>query len=476
MARNQHAVIWTRLSGTPEKMGDLVLAGEQASFTYTREYLASGRPGFCLLGDGAIWGTDTVTYPVSERIPVFPRLLSLIPGNNPRNLQRRHYLDILRARSGKEPPPGIETEWQLLVMGGHGGIGHVDVFLDDIAAGTWYRSVAAAHHATAPQGGGSAAVAGSPGTVPSDSRSQLWRMLKRNVLDENVDFDPQLVEEALGPTPSVGGMIPKLLVAIAPGAAAADFYPPGSPHKRDVVLKVEPPEYLGMLDLEALCLDVHREAGFVVPAWHRFDNDGLHFLAVERFDRVAGKPVPMESLFSVIATGDHHFRETGDLLLEELGDILERLGQVAALERDTGELLYRRLLMALLTGNGDLHLDNMALLGGLSDCRLAPVYDPAPMRAWPRHNLVSAIPFDPSGYADHADFYVELGKFFGLQADRVRQCIHAAMEATSSYAERVMELVRVPLQQRSQLAAIVQQERLLLGRRVISKGGAGKQA
>jgi len=109
MARNQHAVIWTRLSGTAEKMGDLVLAGEQASFTYTREYLASGRPGFCLLGDGAIWGADSVTYPVSERIPVFPRLLSLVPGNNPRNLQRRHYLDLLRKQLGREPPPGVET-------------------------------------------------------------------------------------------------------------------------------------------------------------------------------------------------------------------------------------------------------------------------------------------------------------------------------------------------------------------------------
>jgi serine/threonine-protein kinase HipA len=458
MARNQHAVIWTRLSGVPEKMGDLVLGGKQAAFTYTKEYLASGLPGFCLLGDGAIWGTDSVTYPVSERIPVFPRLLSLVPGNNPRNLQRRHYLDILRARSGREPPPGLETEWQLLVMGGHGGIGHVDVFPDDIVAGNWYRAATTSH-----DGAAKAAATARQGGLSANSRSQLWRMLKRNVLDENIDFDPQVVEEALGPTPSVGGMIPKLLVAIAPGDDQPDFYPPGTQHRRDVVLKIEPPEYHGLLDLEALCLEVHREAGFEVPAWHRYNADGLHFLAVERFDRVDGKPVPMESLFSVIATGDHHFRETGDLLLEELGDILDRLGEVAALQEDTGELLYRRLLLALLTGNGDLHLDNLALLGGLSGCRLAPVYDPAPMRAWPRHNLVSAIPFDPYGYVDHGAFYVELGKSFGLSADRVRQCIHDAIDATANYAERVMELERVPLQQRSQLVEIAQQERRLLG-------------
>jgi len=457
MARNQHAVIWTRLSGTPEKMGDLVLAGEQASFTYTKEYLASGRPGFCLLGDGVIWGADTVTYPVSERIPVFPRLLTLIPGNNPRNLQRRNYLDILRARSGREPPPGLETEWQLLVMGGHGGIGHVDVFPDDLVAGEWYRC-----GTDSPDDAAMEAAAARQEGISANSRSQLWRMLKRNVLDENVDFDPRVVEETLGPTPSVGGMIPKLLVAIEPAGDSPDFYPPGTQHKRDVVLKIEPPEYHGLLDLEALCLEVHREAGFEVPGWHRFDADGLHFLAVERFDRVDGRPVPMESLFSVIATGDHHFRETGDLLLDELGGILDRLGQVAVLENDTGELLYRRLLLALLTGNGDFHLDNMALLGGLSGCRLAPVYDPAPMRAWPRHNLVSAIPFDPSGYADHGAFFVELGGSFGLPPERVRQCIRHALDATASYAGRVMDLERVPLQLRSQLVAIARQERLLL--------------
>ncbi len=91
----------------PEKMGNLVLAADQTAFTYTKDYLAFGLPGFCLLGDGAIWGTDTVTYPISERIPVFPRLLSLIPGNNPRNLQRRHFLDILRRTVREEEAPPI---------------------------------------------------------------------------------------------------------------------------------------------------------------------------------------------------------------------------------------------------------------------------------------------------------------------------------------------------------------------------------
>ena len=428
-------------------MGDLVLADADTFFTYTPDWLDSGLPGFCLLGDGAIWGSDTVAYPVSERIPVFPRLLALIPGNNPRNLQRRHYLDLLRARLGREPPPGIDTEWQLLTLGGHGGVGHVDVFADDLAAEDWYHAIEAEHAAAAP---------------PGEARSELWRMLKREVLDENVSFDPRVVEEILGPTPSVGGMIPKLLVAIDPAAAQPRFYPPGTPGHTDVVLKVEPPEYPGLLDLEALCLDLHAEAGFATPAHHRFDADGLHFLAVERFDRDDNGPLPVESLFSVIATGDHDFRETGDILLDELGEVFTRLRDVATLAPDTEEQFYRRLLMALLTGNGDLHLDNVALLGGLDNCRLTPVYDPSPMRAWPRHNLVSAIPFDPEGYPDHGAFFVALGKHFGLDKQQTGQCIDDALATTADYPERVMAHERVPLTQRQQLAEIAKAERKLL--------------
>ena len=449
MARNLHGVIWTRISGQPEKMGDLVLTSEMASFTYTREYLDSGQPGFCLLGDGAIWGADSVTYPVSERIPVFPRLLALIPGNNPRNLQRRHYLDLLRTQTGREPPPGMETEWRLLLMGGHGGVGHVDIFADDLAAEQWYRH----------QPGASSQTEG-------NGQSQLWRMIKRNVLDENLDFDPQIIEQTLGPTPSVGGMIPKLLVALEPDTAPLRFHPPDTPGMTNVVLKIEPPEYTGLLDLEALCLDIHRQAGFDVPAWRRIDQGGLRFLAVERFDENGEIPIPMESLFSVIATGDHQFRETGDIMLDELGGILERLATIATLEEGASEHLYRRLLMALLTGNGDLHLDNLAFLGGLDDCRWTPVYDPAPMRAWPRHNLVSAIPFDASQYEDHAAFFIDMGGSFSLSDAQIRHCVQAALDATEDYAAQVVALKQVPEQQRWQLREIARQERALLKNQV----------
>ena len=62
----------------------------------------------------------------------------------------RHYLDLLRKQLGREPPPGVETEWLLLLAGGHGGIGHIDVFANDIVAESWYgRDTAAGSGAAA---------------------------------------------------------------------------------------------------------------------------------------------------------------------------------------------------------------------------------------------------------------------------------------------------------------------------------------
>jgi serine/threonine-protein kinase HipA len=450
--RHQHAVIWTRVAGSPQKMGSLVRTPETVSMTYTDAYLNSSLPGLSLLADQRLHGQDTIVYPIDEQIPVLPRLLALIPGNNPRNIQRQQFLRILQQqRGGTPPPPTINTEWELLLLGGHGGIGHIDVFPDDLAAEQWYEKPAAR----------------SMPAISTSVQSSLWRMIKRDVLDMDGVFEEKVIEDVLGPTPSVGGMIPKLLVSIGTGPdQPVTIHPPGMPGMTEVILKIEPPEYAGLLDLEALCLDLHREAGFQVPEYHRFDIEGLRFLAIERFDidDQEDLPIPMESFFSIIATGRHDFRVTGDILLDELGTVIDQLSTVVSLPNDTNEQLYRRLLMALLTGNGDMHLDNLAFIGGLDDCQLSPVYDPAPMRAWPRHNLVSAIPFDAAEYQDHGEFFVHLGDSFGLRPAMRQQCIEEALEATEIYLDRLMLLKDVPDVQKQNLERIVSEERQLMKR------------
>ena len=48
MARDKEAVIWTRLSGKPVKMGRLYLTESECRFTYELDYLTLQQPGLGL--------------------------------------------------------------------------------------------------------------------------------------------------------------------------------------------------------------------------------------------------------------------------------------------------------------------------------------------------------------------------------------------------------------------------------------------
>ena len=448
---DRHAVIWSRNAQGSHKMGDLVLTDQECRFSYTAEFLAQDDAnGLALLANSELFGTNPVIYRSSARMPFHPRLMALTPGEAPGNIQRRIYNDILGKR--KLPPMlGLDTEWELLLLAGHGGIGHIDVFRDDRAAELWYGR-----------------------DVHRDSligqRSSVWRFIREDIEQTVPETDTASIARLLGPTPSVGGMIPKLLVAIPDRPDwSGRFAPPGThEHKgerfTDVVLKIEPAIYSGVLALEALCYDVHRELGFDVPRIWRNELDGMPLLAVERFDRDSDAvPVPMESFLSVLASGSREVMGSTDIDMAGVAAMLTKLATVVNLDpRRAQEQVFRRFCAALLTGNGDMHLENLAFLGGPRQVHIAPVYDPAPMRAWPRHNLRSAIPIDFDAAQSIGENLLELGITFGLRRAEVLELFAHFLEGTQHYPERVMSLDEVPLERRQQLADIVRKERAVL--------------
>ena len=445
---DRHAVVWTRTARGPLKMGSLVATPTECRFSYSAEFLAAGsHDGLALLAHPVLFGTEPVVYRTSARMPLHPRLMAMLPSEAPGNIQRRIYTEIL-ARRERPPAPGFETEWEILLMAGHDGIGHVDVFRDDRAATDWYAR---------PQ---------HPETVIG-ARSAVWRFIREDVRQTTPETDVGVITELLGPTPSVGGMIPKLLVAIPDGKAwSGRFAPPGTRAIEgrpfiDVILKIEPPQYEGVLALEALCLELHADLGFRVPRHWRAEVDGMRLLAVERFDRAGdGLPVPMESFLSVMASGSREVLGTADTDMRAVGAMLEKLATLVNLDtRRAQHEVYRRFLLAFLTGNGDLHLENLSFLGGPDAVDVAPVYDPAPMRAWPRHDLRSAIPieFDPAlGLGENL---AELGTAFGYSRRQAAELLRELLDATADYPERVRTLHAVPEIRRQRLSALVDRER-----------------
>lgn len=450
---DRYAVIWTRRAEGPVKMGNLVVTPRETRFSYVDEYLslAPAAAGLSLLASPRLYGSEPVVFPAREAFPLYPRLMALIPGEGRRNIQRQIYTRILEKRPDP-PAPGFDMDWELLMLTGHNGIGHLDVFRDDGAAQAFYERP--------PQ----------PGPARG-RRSEFWKAIRDDVALDIDLMDAETVAELLGPTPSAGGMIPKLLVAI-PDAEKWDgtFAGPGTAEIRgcrytDVVLKIEPMEYAGVAELEALCLQLHRNAGFPVPRFWRASLDGLEMLAVERFDRTEqGLPIPMETLFSVFAAGNRRFNSNQDTDMAEMGAWLEKLAALVNLDvRAAQKEIYRRLCFAVCTGNGDMHLQNLSFLGGPADTALSPVYDPAPMRAWPRHDVRLAVPmiFDDAigGFGENL---IELGRSFGLSRAQAKEMLSQALDATGDFVARVMALNKVPAERRQRLGRVVTKERQVL--------------
>ena len=102
--------------------------------------------------------------------------------------------------------------------------------------------------------------------------------------------------------PSVGGAVPKLLLSIPGDGWDGRIALPtkkSTNDRTDIILKFEQSnQYPGIIDLEALALDMHKEAGFDVPRYWKTSINGINALAIERFDRNEfNKPVFMERLY-----------------------------------------------------------------------------------------------------------------------------------------------------------------------------------
>lgn len=436
-------------------MGDLTVLQDRTIFVYTDDYLASGLPGMSLLASPEIWGKEPVEFETREGFPVHPRLMTIMPGEGRRNIQRKVFAKILQ-KMGKPTTPGFESDWEMALMAGANTIGHLFLFRDDIQATRWFDLPSV--------------------TNIVGTRSKFWRMLREDILLDQIAFDPDLIAQYIGPTPTAGGMIPKLLVSITdPGKEQWDgaIGRPGAPGMLDVILKIEPAEYRDVLTLEKACLDLHERAGFDVPRRWLRDIDGMRVMAVERFDRgLNGVVHPQETFRSVIATGDRTFHSNEDVDMDGLPALLDRLGEITNLDVAAAKKeIYHRYIMALLTGNGDMHLENISFLGGERATVLSPVYDPAPMRAWPQHDTRSAIPIDFQDHESWPQAIQRLGLGYGYTPADWRELIERALADTKDYLDVVLAL---PIEEprKTRLSVIVpemRQEIELAVRRTLKK-------
>lgn len=378
---DRYAVLWTRAAGSPQKLADMVLTETELRVTQTAEAKAAKLPGISLLHDLA--GTPQFVHSRSEGRPLPPQLEALLPLADTMNVQRRILQRLMEQRGielrGRLP---IEQQWMMLIFAGRNGVGHLDVFEHDDAARSFYAPKASA----------------SP--LPING-SSLWVTFRRFVQHIANEEEERLIADTVGPTPGIAGFVPKLPTEISlnPNGEWSGNLSPG--RGLPVIVKLEQPAYPGLLALEALAYQYHAKAGFDVPrTWFKTITHGgetIPLLAIERFDRQPGRTLPQESFYSLLHTGNRKkYHVNTDGTMEDLAKIFDVLKLSAAQKEEW----FGRFVLAILTGNGDMHTENMAIVGGAGECRLSPVFDPAPMRAYrgrASHNILSALPFNHIG-------------------------------------------------------------------------------
>ncbi|MFV1993770.1 MAG: HipA domain-containing protein, partial [Acidiferrobacterales bacterium] len=261
--------------------------------------------------------------------------------------------------------------------------------------------------------------------------------------------------------------IPKLLLSIPASGWDGRIGLPTrqkTPGITDVVLKFEQKNrYPGIIELEALALDMHRQAGFEVPRYWACNFKGMPALAVERFDRDRNNnPLYAESLYSILASGaplNNNFDYQYDLIAEAIDKSAVKIVSDPITAK---EHLFKRLILALLTGNGDLHLENLSIYDRHdvdSKRSFTPVYDPTPMRAYSQHDLLSVMPFGNYGeVVDKQEMPVNLvqaidrfASHSGISDNRRQELVQECLASSQDYSDRVAELKTVPDENKTRL-------------------------
>ncbi len=149
----------------------------------------------------------------------------------------------ISSSKGRKPKPGFDSDWAILLTAGHGGIGHLDVFESDAKAQAWYADKTP------------------PPLIPISER---LRFLAEGISD----LDGSGCRGAAGGarTDAECRRRDSEATAVDAGVGLGRSYrsaQPGMNEGRcDVVLKFEKEQYRGIVELEALTLDVHAQAGF----------------------------------------------------------------------------------------------------------------------------------------------------------------------------------------------------------------------
>lgn len=175
---------------------------------------------------------------------------------------------------------------------------------------------------------------------------------------------PALIAKAEGRM-SISGVQIKVTALFDKKTGALETTAVGGTH----VLKPAPDRFPQLPENENLCMNMAESLGMPVPPHGLFAMaDGKLCYVIKRFDRISdGTKLHKESLFQILESKDKY---SGSL--EIAGKAI--YAHAANVGLDMVDF-FERVLFCFISGNGDMHLKNWALLGEGANTALAPCYD-----------------------------------------------------------------------------------------------------
>lgn len=142
-----------------------------------------------------------------------------------------------------------------------------------------------------------------------------------------------------------------------------------------VIVKLAPPEYPGVVENEAFFLALARSCGLSTVKWRVLeDGQGVKALVIDRFDRIPHPDSPISLAFEDGAQALNIW--PADKYNVPLEDVAHALMEMTAAPVVAARNLFQQVVFAVLTGNGDQHAKNLAVLATPEgEFRMSPVFD-----------------------------------------------------------------------------------------------------
>lgn len=243
---------------------------------------------------------------------------------------------------------------------------------------------------------------------------------------------------------SISGVQPKLSMArkgntLIPVQTGGQF-----------ILKPQTQSYRNLPENENLCMNIAAQLGIDVPPHGLFDlKDGSKAYIVRRFDRTDKEEKRRcEDFSQILGTNDKY---SGSV--EQIGRRLKEISDFPGLD---AQLLFERVLLFFLLGNGDAHLKNYSILETEDDSlRLSPAYDIACSKLVIPNELDSALTIHGKHNKITLSDFLAFSDFLGI-SDKVRDKIFQRMKILLEIANNNITNSYLPIEDQENIIQIVE--------------------